>query len=276
MKLSFQFANYENILENYIGNTAVWWMTEENSKFISKICLTFIQSDFKKNLFYAIRLNVNICSANYYFLHLLFWSIWKIVSTEFHSTTNEFPKGFPPVSFWCGIFHFSCLHNSWIPYSLLAAMRCIQMFISAMHKSGFKCIFMLKYFLFVFKTLTRTFQDGLQIGENKCKILEIFFFPEFQVFWIGLYFFIEKSSMSLFFHVCLFGTAWNCTNISTQSSFCWVYYRVTVPHRFVHYLLLCFGFWSISEWMGSFTKTKLGLFWTYYICPFIFQRCVDC
>lgn len=177
MKLSFQFANYENILENYIGNTAVWWMTEENSKFISKICLTFIQSDFKKNLFYAIRLNVNICSANYYFLHLLFWSIWKIVSTEFHSTTNEFPKGFPPVSFWCGIFHFSCLHNSWIPYSLLAAMRCIQMFISAMHKSGFKCIFMLKYFLFVFKTLTRTFQDGLQIGENKCKILEIFFFP---------------------------------------------------------------------------------------------------
>lgn len=185
MKLSFQFANYKNILENYIGNTAVWWMTEENCKFISKICLTFIQSDFKKNLFYAIRLNVNICSANYYFLHLLFWSIWKIVSTEFYSTTNEFPKGFPPVSFWCGIFHVTCLNDSWIPYSLLAAMRCIQMFISAMHKSGFKCIFMLKYFLFVFKTLTRTFQDGLQIGENKCKILEIFFSQNFKCFELG-------------------------------------------------------------------------------------------
>lgn len=154
----------------------------------------------------------------------------KLFSTEFRSTTNEFPKGFSPVSFWCGIFYFSCLHDSWIPCSLLAAMRCIQMFISAMHKSGFKCIFMLKYFLFVFKTLTRTFQDGLQLEKTNVKFLKHFFFSEFQVFWIGLFFCIEKSSLSLFFHVCLFGTAWNYTNIFTQSSFCWVYYRVTVPY----------------------------------------------
>lgn len=74
-------------------------------------------------------------------------------------------------TFYFGLHDFL---NSMLAFFFAWAHQNVHIFsfcLTEKHKSGLKCIFTLKWVLFVCKTLTWTFQDWWQIGENKLSIL---------------------------------------------------------------------------------------------------------